>query len=82
MFSTEISIKPAPDRVPVLDIAEKRGALEELIRVGVVGAGLFGTKLTDRIECAPLDDGYSPPTSPSPVSTLRNSERGGSPNSS
>ena len=37
----------------MLNIPAKLEAREEPIRVGIVGAGLFGTKLTDQIECAP-----------------------------
>ena len=37
----------------MLNIPTKLAKREEPIRVGIVGAGLFGTKLADQIECAP-----------------------------
>ncbi|WP_114577136.1 NAD(P)H-dependent oxidoreductase [Saliphagus sp. LR7] len=37
----------------MLNLPTKLKALDDPIRVGIVGAGLFGTKLADQIECAP-----------------------------
>jgi predicted homoserine dehydrogenase-like protein len=37
----------------VLHLPTKLREREDPIRVGIAGAGLFGTKLTDQIECAP-----------------------------